>query len=159
MGNNRNRKPGNETADSHAQLAHRLKSDLTHDIVYYTSATGSAPARDFLATCPPKVRAHIMAVAVAVAQAPPKRFAGGGYWEAMHGTMTGWFEIRSDGPGKRTHFRIFCLLDTEAAGTDLPLLVLVAGLKKTKGSIFSEREYSAIRELGEDYFAQNPRRL
>jgi hypothetical protein len=30
------------------------------------------------------------AALVAVAAAPPKRFAGGGYWEAMKGDMTGW---------------------------------------------------------------------
>ena len=30
------------------------------------------------------------AVLIAVAGAPPKKFAGGGYWEAMHGDMTGW---------------------------------------------------------------------
>jgi hypothetical protein len=45
-----------------------------------------------------------------VAAAPPKRFSGGGYWEAMHGEMTGWFEVRVDGPQRR-HYRLFCLLD------------------------------------------------
>ena len=38
------------------------------------------------------------AVLAQVASAPPKRFAGGGYWEAMKGDMTGWFEVRVDGP-------------------------------------------------------------
>jgi hypothetical protein len=38
------------------------------------------------------------------APAPPKRFAGGGYWEAMKGDMTGWFEVRVDGP-RRHHYR------------------------------------------------------
>ena len=37
------------------------------------------------------------AALAAVASAPPKRFAGGGYWEAMGGAMTGWFEVRVDG--------------------------------------------------------------
>ncbi|CCH73168.1 hypothetical protein BN11_240004 [Nostocoides australiense Ben110] len=45
------------------------------------------------------------AALIAVASAPPKRFAGGGYWEAMKGEMTGWFEVRVDGPG-RHHYRL-----------------------------------------------------
>jgi len=42
------------------------------------------------------------AVLAQVASAPPKRFAGSGYWEAMKGNMTGWFEVRVDGP-RRHH--------------------------------------------------------
>jgi hypothetical protein len=33
------------------------------------------------------------AVLTAVAAAPPHRFSGGGYWEAMHGEMTGYCEV------------------------------------------------------------------
>jgi len=58
---------------------------------------GSIPAKEFLDGAPSKVAAHMRAVIVAVAAAPPKRFAGGGLWEAMHGDMTGWFEVRVDG--------------------------------------------------------------
>jgi len=50
------------------------------------------------------------AVLIAVASAAPKRFSGGGYWEAMKGRMAGWFEVRVDGP-KRHHYRLFCRLD------------------------------------------------
>jgi hypothetical protein len=47
------------------------------------------PARDFLRNvCPGTVRVKMLAVLSAVAAAPPKRFAGGGRWEAMHGDMT-----------------------------------------------------------------------
>lgn len=45
-------------------------------------------------SCPPALRAKFTAVLTAVAAAPPYRFAGGGYWEAMHGEMSGWFEVR-----------------------------------------------------------------
>jgi hypothetical protein len=44
------------------------------------------------------VRAKFAAIVVAVATAPPFRFAGGGYWEAMHGDMTGWFAPVSGNP-------------------------------------------------------------
>ena len=64
------------------------------------------------------------AALIAVATAPPKRFAGGGYWEAMKGEMTGWFELRVDGPA-RHHCRLFCLLDYDAEGVDKPLLVVI----------------------------------
>lgn len=38
-----------------------------------------APGRDALNSYPPGVRAKMRSVLVAVATAPPKRFAGGGY--------------------------------------------------------------------------------
>ncbi|MFI5906889.1 hypothetical protein [Dactylosporangium sp. NPDC051541] len=98
------------------------------------------------------------AVLVAVAAAPPKRFAGGGYWEAMHGMMTGWFEVRVNGPD-RHHYRLFCLLDYEAAGRDKPLLVVVAGLSKPFRTALSDADYAAVRVLGAEYRARNPRSL
>lgn len=69
------------------------------------------------------------AVLVAVAAAPPKRFSGGGYWEAMHGNMAGSFEVRADGSG-RHHYRLFCLIDLEAKDSDKPFLTVVTGLDK-----------------------------
>src|SRR5258706_3294183 len=74
----------------------------------------SIPGREFLISCPVTVRAQFVAVLVAVAGASPHRFAGGGYWEAMHADMVGWFEVRLDGtrPGAgegRHHYRLFCL--------------------------------------------------
>lgn len=59
------------------------------------------PSRDALRSWPTSVRAKANAVLIAVATAPPKRFAGGGYWEAVQGEMTGWFEVRIDGPKRR----------------------------------------------------------
>jgi hypothetical protein len=95
-------------------------------------------------------------VLIQVAAAPPKRFAGGGYWEAMHGTMTGWFEVRKTG---RHHYRLFCRLDYEAAGQDKPLLVVIDGRDKPSGTTISPAEYDAIRALGDEYFSRNPRSL
>ena len=68
------------------------------------------------------------AALIAVAAAPPKRFSGGGYWEAMKGDMTGWLELRVDGAGH--HYRLFCLLDYQTEGEDKPLLVVVDGRDK-----------------------------
>jgi hypothetical protein len=58
------------------------------------SANAAVPVLDFLDACPPKVAARIVAVLEAVAASPPPRFGGGGYWEAMHGDMNGFYEVR-----------------------------------------------------------------
>lgn len=94
----------------------------------------------------------------AVAAAPPKCFAGGGYWEAMHGSMSGWYEIRIDGP-KRNHYRLFCLLDYEGIGNSRPLLVVIDGRSKQFMATLPESDYIDIRSLGEEYLARNPRSL
>ncbi len=74
--------------------------------------TSPVPGRDFLERCP--VAARMAAVLKAVADAPPTAFAGGGYWEAMHGTMAGYYEVRVDGRDRR-HYRLFCVLERDGA--------------------------------------------
>lgn len=115
-----------------------------------------APGRDALDSYPAGVRAKMRAALVAVATAPPKRFAGGGYWEAMKGDMSGWFELRMDGPG-RHHYRLFCLLDYEAKGEDKPLLVVVDGRDKPFRTTLSDADYAAVRRMGAEYRKRNPR--
>jgi hypothetical protein len=137
--------------------------DDLHDIVYFKrnradDASQSEPGRHALNSYPPKVRATMRAALVAVASAPPKRFAGGGYWEAMKGEMTGWFELRVDGPG-RHHYRLFCLLDYEAKCVDKPLLVVNDGRDKPFRTILSDADYAAVRRLGDEYRRRNPRSL
>jgi hypothetical protein len=138
-------------------------SDDPHDIVYFRrhksdDPSQATPGREFLDACPTGVRAKFRAVLVAVATAPPKRFAGGGYWEAMKGDMAGWFEVRVDGP-KRHHYRLFCLLDYEAKARDKPLLVVVAGLDKPFRTEFSSADYADVRALGEEYRGRNRRSI
>ncbi len=74
----------------------------------------------------------------------------------MHGSMTGWFEIRVSGPG-RTHYRWFCLLDYEAKDATRPLLVIVDGRTKAFRNTLPDTEYAAVRTLGEHYRATQPR--
>lgn len=97
------------------------------------------------------------AVLIAVAAAPPKRFAGGGYWEAMHGDMTGWFEVRVDGPPRRTHYRLFCLLDYDTSAAQAPLLVIIDGRAKAFRTTLSSRDYASVKRLGDEYRARLPR--
>jgi hypothetical protein len=92
---------------------------------------------------------------VAVATAPPGRFAGGGYWEAMRGDMRGFYEIRAD--FQKLHYRLICLLDYEAIGSAAPLLVIVAGLSKPIGTTIKPAIYADVRRCGEQYLSANPR--
>jgi hypothetical protein len=140
-----------------------------HEVVYFRrhaddDPARSIPGREFLRLCPASVRAKFVAVLVAVAAAPPHRFAGGGYWEAMHGDMAGWFEVRVDGPkpggGKgRHHYRLYCLLDYDAEGVDKPLLVVITGLDKPFRTTLSKHDYAAVRDLGTEHRARNPRSI
>lgn len=116
----------------------------------------SAPGRDYLKNdCPKEVRSHFRNVLIAVAGAPPPKFAGGGYWEAMHGDMTGYYEVRKKHRGH--HYRLFCLLDSDG-GAPLKLTVL-AGMTKPDRTVFTDSDYASIRELGDEYKARNPRSL
>jgi hypothetical protein len=139
-------------------------SDDAHAIVFFRRHPDddpgeSSPGYVFLReVCPAGVRAKFDAVLNAVAGAPPKRFAGGGAWEAMHGDMTGWFEARKDGPG-RHHYRLFCLLDYEAQDQDKPLLVIIDGRDKPFRTELTSADYAAVRALGDEYWSQNPRSL
>jgi hypothetical protein len=74
----------------------------------------------------------------------------------MKGDMSGWFEVRIDGP-KRHHYRLFCLLDYDAEGQDKPLLVVVDGRDKPFRTTLSDADYVAVRALGAEYLRRNPR--
>jgi hypothetical protein len=116
------------------------------------------PGRDFLDACPEKVRAKFIAVLRAVADAPPPAFSGGGYWEAMHGDMHGYHEVRVDGPN-RHHYRLFCLLERDGAALGLggPSIVVITGKAKPFRTVLSKRDYEGIRQLGDEYRSRTPR--
>ena len=76
----------------------------------------------------------------------------------MHGDMTGWFEVRVDGP-RRHHYRLYCLLDYDAADRSKPMLVVITGLDKPFRSTLSEADYEDVRALGNEYRSRNPRSL
>jgi hypothetical protein len=118
----------------------------------------SVPGRDFLARCPDKVREMMIAVVKAVADAPPPMFSGGGKWEAMHGGMSDYYEVRVDGPG-RHHYRLFCVLERDGAEVGLggPSLVIITGKSKPFRTTLSKRDYSEVRALGDEYRARKPR--
>jgi hypothetical protein len=133
-------------------------------VIYYQAPDGTVPALEFFDDCPGTIDAQFTAVLDAVAAAPPPRFSGGGKWEAMHGTMGGWYEIRLTGPG-RAQFRLFCLLEN-GAGDDLarrglprPAIAVITGMRKPWRTVFSERDYQRVRELGGEHQRNHPRRI
>jgi hypothetical protein len=122
--------------------------------------TCAVPALDFLRQCPTKVEATIVAVVRAVADAPPPTFSGGGKWEAMHGEMGGFYEIRVDGP-RRRHYRMFCVLEHEGATMGLggPSIVLITGKDKPFQTVLSNSDYAEVRALGAEYRRRFPRSI
>jgi hypothetical protein len=100
----------------------------------------------------------IVAVVKAVADAPPPAFSGGGKWEAMHGEMGGFYEVRVDGP-KRRHYRLFCLLerDGDAVGLGGPSIVLIDGRDKPFRTVLSAADYAEVRTLGAEYRGRIPK--
>jgi hypothetical protein len=137
---------------------------MAWDVIFYATAEGSVPGADFLDDCPAKVRGTILAVLDAVAAAPPPAFSGGGKWEAMHGDMGGYYEIRVTGPG-REQFRLFCLLENAeertltARGLRGPAIAVITGMRKKTGTVFSDRDYAKVRQLGDNHIALTPRRI
>ena len=127
-------------------------------------ADGSVPVLAFLDAVPSGIRARLIAVLTAVAAGPPPTFSGGGKWEAMHGAMGGWYEIRCAGPG-RVQYRLFCLLENgapeelAALGYDGPSIVVVTGLCKGHRTTFDQRDYQRVRALGHEYRSAMPRRF
>lgn len=116
------------------------------------------PAEGFLARCPASVATDLIAIIDAVAAAPPPQFTGGGMWEAMHGSMRGYYEARTRGPDRRL-YRLYCLLERDAPGLDGPSLVVIAGLSKPNNSAFTEADYARIRRLGDEYRRRIPRNV
>lgn len=72
--------------------------------------------------------------------------------------MSGWFELRADGP-RRHHYRLFCLLDYEAKAHEKPLLVVIDGRDKPFRTVLSEKDYADVWALGEEYRKRNPRSI
>lgn len=137
---------------------------MAWDIVFFEAADGSVPADKFLRACPKKVRARLLATLDAVAEAPPPRFSGGGQWEAMHGAMGGYYEVRAQGPG-REQFRLFCVLENaepaelRRRGLPRPAIAVLTGLRKPWMTKFSDADYRRVRRVGTQHRANLPRRI
>jgi hypothetical protein len=109
----------------------------------------TVPVIEFLGWLPPQVVAEIHAVLDAVAVAPPPSFSGGGKWEAMHGDMAGFYEVRVQHGG--FNHRVFCVLERDAADLGGSSIVCLGGLSKTRRSAAHPRDYRRIRQYGAEF--------
>jgi hypothetical protein len=109
----------------------------------------TVPAVTFLDALPVKVAAEIHAVLDAVAAAPPPSFSGGGKWEAMHGDMAGYFEVRVQGGGM--NHRMFCLLERDSTDLGGSSIVCLGGLSKPRRSGALPRDYRTFRQYGAEF--------
>ena len=116
----------------------------------------TVPGRDFLSSLPPKVRARFVTLLEVIADGPPMSF-GGGYWEAMHGTMAGFYEVRVD--AKDTHYRLFCMLERDGTKVGLagPSVIVIDGRTKPFRTVLSASDYAEVKRLGSEYLARRPR--
>jgi hypothetical protein len=135
------------------------------DIAFYNPPNPAHAPLTFLDACPKVVRAKFVAVLDAVAAAPPPRFSGGGMWEAMHGDMGGYYEVRTSGPG-REQFRLFCVLENPTTPDELqrrglrkPAVAVITGMRKPWKTAFSDRDYARVRDLGTAYLSEYPRKI
>lgn len=129
----------------------------------YESEGGEVPADAFLDACPDNVEAVISATLEGIRAVPPPSFSGGGKWEAMHGSMAGYHEIRVTGPG-RAQYRPFCILDNGSPGElaergfDRPQIAVINGMVKRNAALFSDSDYRKhVRRFGDHYRATVPR--
>lgn len=109
----------------------------------------AVPARDFLDGLPTKVLAEMVAVLDAVAEAPPPAFSGGGKWEAMHGEMSGLYEVRVQGGGM--NHRLFCLLERDAEDLGGSSIVAIDGLSKPKRSAANPKDYRRVLRMKAEF--------
>lgn len=72
--------------------------------------------------------------------------------------MAGIYEIRVDGPPNRTHYRLFCLLDTKAQGQG-PLLVIIDGASKPFRTELPQKIYDRVSALRDEYLKRSKRSL
>jgi len=103
---------------------------------------GAVPARDFLGELTELAAAKIEAVLMAVAEAPPPSFSGGGKWQAMHGEMSGCYEVRVR--DSKLNHRLICLLDRPGDDQGEPSIVCLGGFSKRLRTSAAAREYRRL---------------
>lgn len=134
-----------------------VNSVTPYQLVFYVdSDSGRSPGKEYLNTLPIPSRVKALRLLFMIADFPPTKFPGGGFWEAMHGSMAGWFELRLSA-GRSLHHRIFCLLDKNHGSSNTNLLVVITGLTKKSGEVFTKKQYAEVDHLGHQYLDSTPR--
>lgn len=77
-------------------------------------------------------------------------------WEAMHGAMRGYYEVRVR--HRRLLYRLFCRLDHDPV-TGQNLLAVIDGAVKPVGAAMPDAVYARVRRHGDEYLARTPRSI
>jgi len=133
--------------------------DSPHLVVYARAFDGTTPGREFLSGLPEKIQQRFADVLITVAEAPPHKYSGGGYWERMRYPLNDIYEVRIDERKSRNHHRLFCILDYEKNVHGMPYLVILCGMTKRLETVFKDREYSRVRRRRQEYLESMPRRI
>ena len=122
-------------------------------VAFYKTAGHAVPARQFLVEVPQSVREMLLAIVVAVGDAPPPSFPPSKMWHAMHGRMKGFHEARDEHDGKL--YRLFCVVDSQAPehGLDAKVVALISGGIKPVRTAMGENAYDEAIGYREDYRA------
>ncbi len=91
-----------------------------------------------LSNSPNPLQIRFFAIVDAVAEQWP-RFQAGGYWEAMHGKMAGFYEIRIRNRG--LNHRFFCRI------IDGKLLLIICYLCKPSGHLLKPKDYEKVVQI------------
>jgi hypothetical protein len=90
----------------------------------------------------------LLAIVVAVRDAPPPAFPASGMWHAMRNGMRGFHEARDEHDGQL--YRLFCVVDRQAPehGLDAPTVALISGGIKSARTAMAEGVYkpASLRE-------------
>jgi hypothetical protein len=122
-------------------------------LAFYKTQKGAVPARGFLLSCPSEVRQMLLAILVAVRDAPPPSFGASNMWHAMHEEMKGFHEARDEHDSYL--YRVFCVLDSKAPehGLDAKAVALISGGVKKKNTKMAATVYEEAVGLRKDYEA------
>jgi len=123
-------------------------------LAFYLTTSGEAPAREFLMrACPSSVFQMLLAVLVAVKDAPPPSFPPSNMWHAMKEEMKGFHEARDEHDGVLC--RLFCVVDRRATeyGLDAPAVVLICGGVKPVRTAMDPAVYEQALSHRADYLA------
>ncbi len=122
-------------------------------VAFYRTTKDTAPAREFLLDCPQSVREMLLAIVVAVRDAPPPSFPPSNMWHVMHGEMKGFYEARDEHDSRL--YRVFCVLDSHAPdhGLDAKALTLICGGAKPVRSPMDKSVYEQALAYRQDYLA------
>jgi hypothetical protein len=125
----------------------------TWSLAFYRTAKDTAPAREFLLGCPQPVREMLLAIVLAVRDAPPPSFPPSKMWHVMHGEMKGFYEARDEHDGQL--YRVFCVLDSQAPehGLDAKAFTLICGGAKPVRSPMDKSVYDEALTYRQDYLA------